>query len=211
MVHVAMAGSEGGVGLCMLLGGNRTPFCYIAQTPIIARRISLTTLRKEFDKNLVLRSCCSRFLQLLLAQIAQSGLCHRFHKTDQRLCRWLLVASDRLRATDLPVTQEALALMLGATRPNITTTLAVLRRGKLIECSRGRIILVERKHLESVACSCYSTAREYELGNRLTLDEEVVDDMGHKRIWIGVCVMAVMGAACTGAQQPALRNLHRPL
>jgi CRP-like cAMP-binding protein len=69
-------------------------------------------------------------------------VCHHFHVTLQRLCRWLLAASDRLHTDRLDLTQEMLGSALGIPRTGVTTAALELQEAEAIHYRRGRIAIV---------------------------------------------------------------------
>jgi Mn-dependent DtxR family transcriptional regulator len=74
---------------------------------------------------------------------------------EQRLARWLLMAQDRMDAKTFPLTQEFLAMMLGASRPMVTIVAGTLQKAGLITYHRGQITIVDRERLEAASCECY--------------------------------------------------------
>lgn len=154
-VQVAMAGSEGAVGLPAVLGINVMPYQVMMQLKGSALRISASALGAEFGRGGALHDALLRYLHTLIAQITQSALCNRYHTIEQRLCRWLLISSERARSDLLELTQEALAHMLGSQRTGVTAAAATLRRMALIRYRHGRIQLLDRLGLEARSCECY--------------------------------------------------------
>jgi Crp-like helix-turn-helix protein len=65
----------------------------------------------------------------------------------------------RLRGTEIVMTQELLANMLGVRREGVTESVLKLGRAGLIRYARGRISILERAGLEHRACECYSVVR----------------------------------------------------
>jgi CRP-like cAMP-binding protein len=77
------------------------------------------------------------------------------HSVEQRLARWLLLAHDRMARDEFPLTQEFVAMMLGAARPTVTVVAGTLQKAGLITYRRGKVTIVNRKKLESASCECY--------------------------------------------------------
>jgi len=95
--------------------------------------------------------------------MAQTAVCNRHHSLDQQLCRWLLLSLDRLPASELVMTQELIANMLGVRREGVTEAAADLQRAGLIRYRRGHITVMDRKGLEQRTCECYAVVRrEYD-------------------------------------------------
>jgi CRP-like cAMP-binding protein len=92
--------------------------------------------------------------------IMQSTACNAVHSVEQRLARWLLMARDRMGSDDFPLTQEFVAMMLGASRPTVTIVASTLQKAGLITYHRGQVTIVDRDKLESAACECYRTTTE---------------------------------------------------
>ncbi len=88
-------------------------------------------------------------------QIAQAAICNRFHTTDQRLARWLLLARDRTRNGAFNLTHEAMAQILGVSRSGVSLAAGLLQMKGLIRNARGRITLLNPKGLEAFSCDCY--------------------------------------------------------
>jgi len=153
--EICMIGNEGVAGVSALLGVNEAPYRMEVQIPGNGMRIRTTVLIEEFGRGGPLRDLTLRYTHSLILQISQSAACNRFHSIQQRLCRWLLVARDRVKSDTLHLTQEALSHMLGANRTNVTAAAQILKSAGLIEYSRGSIRILDRNELQSAACECY--------------------------------------------------------
>ena len=123
-------------------------------------RIKAAVLKKKFDAGGALQLLLLRFTQALITQMTQTAVCNRHHSVDQQLCRWLLLSLDRLPASDLVMTQELIANMLGVRREGVTEAAGKLQAEGLIEYSRGRITVVNRPGLEARVCECYGVVKK---------------------------------------------------
>jgi hypothetical protein len=94
-----------------------------------------------------------------MTQIAQTAACNRHHALARQLCRWLLLAVDRLSTNELTVTQETIANMLGVRREGVTEAAGKLQEAGLIHHSRGHITVLDREGLEEKACECYGIVK----------------------------------------------------
>ncbi len=101
-----------------------------------------------------------RYTQALITQMAQTAACNRHHSLDQQLCRWLLLSLDRLEGTDLVMTQELIANMLGVRREGVTEAALKLQKAGLIRYARGHIRVLDRSGLEKLACECYAVVKK---------------------------------------------------
>jgi CRP-like cAMP-binding protein len=158
--EVAMIGSEGFLGVPVLLGAISQPYEAIIQ---IAGR--LWKMRKEVldgpeDDGPSLTRILRRYATVRLNQISQSAICNRFHTLRQRLCRWLLTAADRTKSHRLELTQEYLSQIIGARRPATAKTLGLLRRKRFIGAERGCILILNHKALVAASCECYRSATQ---------------------------------------------------
>ena len=99
----------------------------------------------------------TRYAQALVGVIMQSTACNAVHVVEERLARWLLMAHDRMGTDAFPLTQEFVAMMLGAARPTVTIVAGTLQKAGLITYQRGIVTIVDRKALEAASCECYRT------------------------------------------------------
>lgn len=156
-VEVGMVGREGMLGAQLALGVLTTPLHAVVQGAGTALRLSARTFRIEIDHSPALARVLNRYLYVLMAQLAESAACLRFHQIEPRLARWLLMSQDRAKSDTFHVTQEFLAYMLGVRRVGITAAAGDLQRNGLIGYSRGELTVIDRSGLEAAACSCYKT------------------------------------------------------
>jgi CRP-like cAMP-binding protein len=163
-VAVGFIGKEGVIGVAPLIDASLLPYRVIVQIAGSAMRIPCDILKDWFTThNITLHRAILRFIYSLFGQIVQTAVCNRFHLTEQRLARWLLFAHDRLDMDTLPITQEALAQMLGTDRASITRTARKLREAGLLDYGRGKITIRDREKLELAACECYRIVKsEYD-------------------------------------------------
>jgi CRP-like cAMP-binding protein len=155
MVEVATIGNEGMVGISAVAAGNREPTLTMVQMESEGHRLPADEFRREIDRRGGLHDAVSRFSHALMGMIMQSTACNALHNVEQRLARWLLTAHDRVAKDQFPLTQEFLAMMLGAARPTVTIVAGTLQRAGLITYRRGQITIVDREALEGASCECY--------------------------------------------------------
>ena len=158
-LEVGMVGREGMVGAQLALGVVTSPVRALVQGSGGALRIGTKAFRTELVRSVALQRQMNRYLYVLMAQLATSAACLRFHQIGPRLARWLLMTQDRAHADTFHVTQEFLAYMLGVRRVGITAAASTLQRVGLIEYTRGEMTVLDRSGLERAACSCYATDR----------------------------------------------------
>jgi CRP-like cAMP-binding protein len=154
-IEVGMIGSEGMVGIPVVLGSATSPYEVGVQLPGNALRIRADKLMTEFSRGGRLHDLLLRYAHTILTQISQSACCNRFHTVEERLCRWLLVSHDRTHSGTLHLTQEFLSQMIGVPRTSVTTVAGKLQRAGLIRYSRGKILIINKPGLETASCECY--------------------------------------------------------
>lgn len=158
-VEVGIVGNEGIFGINVVLGSVSTPHEAIVQLPGDGFRASSAALRQEFKRGGQLQDLLLRYTQAFIVQIAQTAACNGTHPITGRLARWLLMASDRARRSELELTQEFIAEMLGTRRAGVTEAAGRLQDAGLIRYRRARITILDRKGLEAVSCECYSVVK----------------------------------------------------
>ena len=117
-------------------------------------------IRVEFARSDAVRHLLLRYTQALLTQIAQTAVCNRHHSIDQQVCGWLLHSLDRMRGSDVVVTQELIAQMLGVRREGVTKVAGQLQAARLIACTRGHVSVLDRAGLEQRACECHGVVKK---------------------------------------------------
>jgi len=157
MVEVATVGREGMVGVSVILD-RRQPATSISMVQAAAEvcyRMSVRAFRREFDRRGSFYRLLSNYAVAHLGFVMQSTACNAKHSVEQRLARWLLLAHDRVGKNEFPLTQEFLAMMLGASRPTVTAIAGTLQRAGLVSYRRGVLRIENRAKLEDASCECY--------------------------------------------------------
>jgi CRP-like cAMP-binding protein len=154
-VEVGMVGREGMVGIPLALGVPHSPMRALVQRAGAGLRMSRTGFDMALQASPALRQALLAYAASLMAQIARTAACNRFHVVEARLARWLLMARDRAASPEFAATQEFLSSMLGVRRVGVSAAASAFQRRNLIEYSRGRIRIVDHVGLEAACCSCY--------------------------------------------------------
>lgn len=159
-LEVSMAGNEGMAGISLILGAERSSLQMLVQGSGPALRMSAACFRDHLERSPALEQLMTRYLNVLISQISQSGACAHFHEVTPRLARRLLMTHDRTSGDQLHLTQDFLSSMLGVRRPGVSIAAKTLQRRGLITYERGCITVHDRPGLEEAACDCYASGRE---------------------------------------------------
>lgn len=159
-LEVGMVGREGMLGAQLVLGVRDVPLHALVQGAGNAWRIESARFRREIAVNRALQQSLNRYIYVLMAQLATSAACTRFHNLGPRLARWLLMTQDRARSDSFHLTHEFLARMLGVRRVGVTCAANDLQHHELIHYHRGNITVLDRAGLEGAACGCYAADRQ---------------------------------------------------
>jgi CRP-like cAMP-binding protein len=160
VLEVGMVGSEGMLGLQVVLAVGSVPLQASVRGPGTAWRVATERFNRELAGSPSLQESLNCYLQVTLLQFTSEARCVRFHQIDQRLARWLLMTHDRTHADSFSVTQATMAHLMGVRRVGIAKAAATLQRSGMIKYVRGVLTIVDRKALESESCGCYETARK---------------------------------------------------
>ena len=158
--EIAVVGFEGLVGISIFMGGGTTPSRAVVQSAGAGFRLRADVIKSEFEHAGPVMHLLLRYTQALITQMAQTAVCNRHHSLDQQLCRWLLLSLDRLPSTQLIMTQELIANMLGVRREGVTEAALKLQRSGLISYARGHINVLDRPGLERRTCECYEVVKK---------------------------------------------------
>jgi len=158
--EIAVVGNEGILGISLFMGGETTPSRAVVQSAGHGYRLKAHLLKTEFNRAGPVLQLLLRYTQALITQMTQTAVCNRHHSVEQQLCRWLLLSLDRLASSELHMTQELIANMLGVRREGVTEAAGNLQRAGLIRYSRGHIRVLDRPGLESAVCECYGVVKK---------------------------------------------------
>jgi CRP-like cAMP-binding protein len=154
-LEVGLIGCEGMTGLPIVLGNDRSPNETFMQVSGNGIRITADKLRKAISQSRSLERAFLGFAHAFMNQTTRTALSNGTATLEERLARWLLMANDRLRGNEVPLTHEFLSLMLGVRRAGVTVALHYLEQRALIRLARKQIMITDRKGLEAAANGTY--------------------------------------------------------
>lgn len=158
--EVAVVGNDGVVGISYLLGADLAATDATVQSAGRAFRISARFVKGEIEQSCGVMKVMLRYAQNVMAQMAQTAICNRYHSIDQQFSRRLLLGLDRLSSDELDMTHELAANLLGVRREGITVAAHKLQEEGLIRYSRGHIEVLDRAALEQKSCECYAVSKK---------------------------------------------------
>ena len=154
-IETGMIGRDGVFGAMQALDDKVSLNHVVMQVPGNASVVSADHLREVADVSPALRGLLVKYDQFFLAQVQQTAACNALHTTQARTCKWLLRMHE-LVGTDIPLTQEFLAQMMGVTRTSVTLVAGELQKAGMIAYARGHIRILDIDLIQQRACECES-------------------------------------------------------
>ncbi|HZT80515.1 MAG TPA: Crp/Fnr family transcriptional regulator [Gemmataceae bacterium] len=160
-IEATTVGREGLVGFHLVLGLDFSPLRALCQVPGGALRLPAGVLRRAVEASPAADAFLRRYVAVFLRNANQIVACNAVHSVEERACRWLLMAHDRVGSDEFSLTQEFLAEMLGVRRQSVTVVAGALQQAGLIAYRRGVVRILNRTGLEGASCECYRVMRAF--------------------------------------------------
>lgn len=163
-VEVASIGKEGAIGgiiSCAAAPAFTHGIVSIAGPALV---MPMHALEQAKQASPHVKNLFCRYADFLLSQVMQSVACNAYHPLEARAARWLLTAQDRVGGDRLPLTQEALAGLLGVQRTTVNAIAKMLQEQGVISYRRGAIQIRDRAGLIKASCECYGAVEEHFAG-----------------------------------------------
>ena len=157
-IQIATVTRDGFAGLPIVLHTPATSQV-VMHVPGGGYRVRADAVQREFRRCGAFHVAVLEQLDRFITESACAVLCHRYHSTRQRFCRWLLATRDGAGMDAIDITQEHVAEMLAVPRTGISSTAASLQDRGLIRQRHGRIQILKPRGLEALTCECYSILR----------------------------------------------------
>jgi CRP-like cAMP-binding protein len=158
-IEIAMLGRDSVLGGGAALADGIAPADAVVLFPGTASMLEIAAFRTAAATSAPFRTLMVRHEQVLLAHAQQSLLCNTLHPVEARLARWLLRARDLSDSAILPLTQEALAQMMGVRRNAISLVAHALQGAGIIRYTRGQIEIIDLPALETTSCGCNAAVK----------------------------------------------------
>jgi CRP-like cAMP-binding protein len=160
-VGIGHTGYEGFSGWSLLLGCSLAPHeARMTAAGGTAFKISARDLLAACNASETLRDLLLRFVRAFTVQLTSTIVSSLTQAVDTRLCRWTLMAHDRVEGDEIAVTHGEIAVMLGIRRASVTDALHILEGERLIRARRGRVTVLDREGLRRRAGSSYGFAED---------------------------------------------------
>lgn len=154
-VNVSLLGREGALGVFEACGSRQIYSRATVQFRGILWQTAAATYRSLYDSSMTLRTAIHKYVETLMVEARQNVACNALHSVENRLARTLLDAADKFGSSKLPITQVALAQLLGVQRTTIAAAISELQRNGHVRSDRsGGLEILRPQGLEAAACSC---------------------------------------------------------
>lgn len=160
-VETVMVGREGALGGIVSQGSipAYARSCVMHEGSFY--RISSTDLELAKEESPQIRYLFARYADCMVAQIFQSVACNASHTIEQRAAKWLCAAVDRTGESDITMTQEQLASMMGIGRSYASRVVQRFKAEGLVKTRRGGIEVLDYGRLKDHACLCNDLVRRH--------------------------------------------------
>jgi CRP-like cAMP-binding protein len=155
-VATTLMGREGALASLSVLAPSRSSVTAVVRVAGTASLISAAKFRCACARSAANKHVVQVHARKLLLQLQHVAACNALHPVESRMARWLLQLHDRVAGIELPLTQEAIAQLLGGRRTTVTLTMSKLRAARAIRSDRRGFIEVDRARLDRGACDCYA-------------------------------------------------------
>jgi CRP-like cAMP-binding protein len=166
-LETSTVGLEGASWISASIGAPSMPCETIVAIGGDAHALSIDDLDREMQENHHFRDILTQYSHALLIHSMRMTGCTGLHSLEQRCARWILTTLDRVSQERFSITQEFLAMLLGVSRPSVSSLIAEFQKRGILTSQRGELTIRDRDALRLVSCDCYDVIRHhYELVGR---------------------------------------------
>jgi len=115
-IETGMIGKDGEFGASQALDDKVSLNHVVIQVPGTASVIDSDRIKEMANELPAFRGLLVKYEQFFLSQVQQTAACNAVHTVQARTCKWLLRMHE-LAGSDLPLTQDFLAQMMGCAVP----------------------------------------------------------------------------------------------
>ena len=159
-LETSTVGLEGASWISASIGAPSMPCETVVAIGGDAHVLGIDDLDREMQENENFRDLLTQYSHALLIHSMRLTGCTGLHTLEQRCARWILMTLDRVSADRFSITHEFLAMLLGASRPGVSTVVEQFERQGILKVERGRLLIGNRDQLLRVACDCYAVIRK---------------------------------------------------
>jgi len=159
--ETTMIGREGFIGLALFLDGGSTVSRSEVMVAGSATYVPAELLKEAAERFPEIRSLVLKYMKALLVQSLKTVACNSLHRAEERCCRWILNAYDRVEGNRFYLKQTTLAEALGVRRATVGEVCSSLQQTGAMQYSRGWITVQDPVLLQTRACECYGKVRSF--------------------------------------------------
>ena len=159
-IETATVGLEGASWISASIGAPSMPCETVVAIGGDAHALDIDDLDREMQENEHFRDVLTQYSHALLIHSMRLTACTGLHSLEQRCARWILTTLDRVPEQRFSVTHEFLGMLLGARRPSVSGVIEDLQRRGMLKVERGRVLVIDRPRLRTVACDCHEVIKE---------------------------------------------------
>jgi len=163
-VEITTVYPGGMIGLEVMANATRAIYRAAVQVPqTTVLRVRTRDLQRALEQRPAMIRVMRDYAQLQMRSSAQNLLCQAKHSIEQRLAKWLALASDQYKDGLVHIKQDDLAISLGVRRPSISWAVKRFVSQGLLERRRGAVQIRDMTGLEGRACSCVASLRRFQI------------------------------------------------
>lgn len=154
-IELVPTGHNSAVGILAAVGFPKSLTRDLCLTETQGWLAQVGDLQKLLERSPAAAEAVRTYCYAQMAYAVRAATCNAVHSVEQRLVRWLLVASELVGRHGIRVSQEDLAGVIGAGRSIVNPMLQRLKREGLIDVGRQRIEILEHVELRRRTCECH--------------------------------------------------------
>jgi CRP-like cAMP-binding protein len=158
-LETGTVGLEGASWISASIGAPSMPCETVVAIGGDAHALDIDDLDREMQENENFRDVLTQYSHALLIHSMRLTGCTGLHTLEQRCARWILMTLDRVSADRFSITHEFLAMLLGSSRPGVSTVVEQFERQGILKVERGRLLIGDRDQLLTVSCDCYDVIK----------------------------------------------------